>query len=133
MEENGGKVLIVEDDVSLADLYEMVVEAHGYKVVGKAENGKEAVKLYKTLSEKPDVVLMDHRMPIMTGLEASREILEYDPEAKIIIATADKGVKAEIKSLNIQSFKGKPFSNEKLIDNIEKALNKNNSKAVVEA
>lgn len=132
MQANKGRVLIVEDDISLADLYEMVMKAHGYKVVGKAVNGKEAVNLYKTLLEKPDVVLMDHRMPIKTGLEATREILEYDSQAKIIIATADKNVQAQMKELNVQSFKNKPFSNAKLIDNIQKAINGANSEAVIQ-
>ncbi|TFF97711.1 MAG: response regulator [Promethearchaeota archaeon] len=133
MEDKIGKVLIVEDDVSLLNLYEMIIKAHGYKVVGKAKNGEEAVDIYKKLPEKPDVVLMDHRMPIKSGLEASKEILEHDPEAKIIIATADQEIKTQMETLPIQSFKNKPFSNERLINNIQKALDKADSKPLIKS
>jgi two-component system chemotaxis response regulator CheY len=126
-----GNVLIVEDDVSLLNLYEMVLQAHDYNVVGKAKNGSEAVNMYKNLPQKPDVVIMDHRMPIKTGLEASKEILEFDPNAKIIVATADKEIRKEMERLSIQSFKDKPFSNQRLINNIKKAMNRADSRPII--
>jgi len=126
-----GNVLIVEDDVSLLNLYEMVLQAHDYNVVGKAKNGNEAVSIYKSLLQKPDVVIMDHRMPIKTGLEASKEILEFDPNAKIIVATADKEIKKEMEALTIQSFKNKPFSNQRLINNIKKAMDQADSRPII--
>ena len=96
---------------------------NGYKVIASAENGLDAVKMFKNFSEKPDVVLMDHRMPIKNGLEASREILEMNGYSKIIFASADKSVREEALSLGIQSFKDKPFTLKRLYDNIEKAIN----------
>lgn len=131
MKDKIGNVLIVEDDVSLLNLYEMVLQAHDYNVVGKAKNGSEAVNMYKNLPQKPDVVIMDHRMPIKTGLEASKEILEFDPNAKIIVATADKEIRKEMERLSIQSFKDKPFSNQRLINNIKKAMNRADSRPII--
>lgn len=55
-------------------------------VVGEAVDGNEAVTLYKSL--KPDVVLMDIIMPNLDGIEATREILQLDPEARILILTS---------------------------------------------
>ena len=66
---------------------------------------------------------MDHRMPIKNGLDASREILEMDGHSIIILASADKSVRNEALSMGILSFKDKPFTLQRLFDNIEKALN----------
>ena len=98
---------------------------NGYDVIAAAKNGEEAVSMYKSFPAKPDIILMDHRMPIKNGLDASREILEMDEDGHpiIIIASADKSVRKEALSMGILSFKDKPFTLQRLYDNIEKALN----------
>ena len=78
--------------------------------------------MYKRFSDKPDIILMDHRMPIKNGLDASREILEMDGHSIIILASADKSVRKEALSMGILSFKDKPFTLQRLFENIEKAL-----------
>ena len=65
---------------------------------------------------------MDHRMPIKNGLDASREILEMDNHSMIILASADKSVRKEALSIGVLSFKDKPFTLQRLFNNIEKAL-----------
>ncbi len=103
----------------------MVLEVYGFNVIGMAKNGAEAVEMYKAFNKKPDIIIMDHRMPIKNGIEASREILQINEDAKIIFASADDSVKEYAKSLGVISFKTKPFTNEKLISNIKKALHSN--------
>ena len=49
-----------------------------YNVIAAADNGLDAVTMFKIFSEKPDVILMDHRMPMKSGIEAAKEILEID-------------------------------------------------------
>ena len=100
----------------------MVLEAYGYSVIGKAKNGQEAVDMYRSFSNKPDVIIMDHRMPVKDGIEATKEILQINPKAKIIFASADNSVKEYAQMIGVISFINKPFSNELLIKNIEKAL-----------
>lgn len=95
---------------------------NGYKVIASAENGIDAVNMFKNFSEKPDVVLMDHRMPLKSGIEVAKEILELDNGAKIIFMSADSTVKEEALSNGAVSFKDKPFSLERLFNNIVKAL-----------
>ena len=115
-------ILLVEDEFSLVRLYELVLTTFGHKILAVANNGEEAVQEYKNLPYKPDIIIMDHRMPIKNGIDAAEEILEINKEAKIIFASADKEAREKAEMLGVVSFKTKPFSNEKLIRNIEKAL-----------
>ena len=118
-------ILVVEDDHSLRLLYEKALSLNGYNVIGSAKDGEEAVKLYIDFKNKPDVILMDHRMPIKNGIEASKEILANSSEIKpkIIFASADKTIKEIALSIGAVSFKDKPFTLERLFKNINKALN----------
>ncbi len=116
-------ILIVEDDASLQFLYKQVLLLNGFTIFGIASNGMEALELFQKHPEKPDVILMDHRMPIKTGLEATREILALDSSAKIIFTSADSSIKKEAFALGIICFKDKPFTIENLISNIKKAVN----------
>lgn len=79
------RVLIVEDDFLVAEMIQGILEEAGYLVVEKAMDGREAVEM--TLRLKPDVVLMDVHLPVMGGLEASREILRRMP-TPIVVLTA---------------------------------------------
>ncbi|MFX1375728.1 MAG: response regulator [Promethearchaeota archaeon] len=114
--------MIVDDELSILELYKILFNTIGFKVAGVARNGKEAVDMYKSFPNKPDVIIMDHRMPIMNGIEASKEILRFDKNAKIIFASADRTVQNEAASIGIISFKAKPFNIDKLINNIKKAV-----------
>ena len=114
------KIFIVEDEFDLMEFYVDALTTSGFEIVGYAANGAEAVEKFRKLEKRPDVIIMDHRMPVKSGIEATREILDIDPAAKIIFASADRSVEPEARSLGVASFKTKPFPLEKLIDNINK-------------
>ncbi|MFX1394306.1 MAG: response regulator [Promethearchaeota archaeon] len=116
-------IFIVEDELSLLDLYKMVLEAFGFDVMDLAKNGEEAVEKFKSFSKKPDLIIMDYRMPVKNGIEATKEILQINNDIKIVFASADLTVENYARSIGAISFKKKPFNNEKLISNIKKALN----------
>ena len=115
----------MEDDHSLRLLYEKALSLNGYNVIGAAKDGEEAIEMYKAFKVKPEVIIMDHRMPIKNGIEATKEILESSNPNKpiIIFASADKTVKELALLAGATSFKDKPFSLERLFNNIDKAIN----------
>lgn len=115
------KVFIVEDEPELIDYYVEALELGGHQVLDFARNGAEAVEKFARLTTRPDVIIMDHRMPIKDGLQATREILRIDPAAKVIFASADASIETEARSLGAVSFKKKPFTLDRLIGNIDKA------------
>jgi DNA-binding NarL/FixJ family response regulator len=80
------RVLIAEDHALVRRSLEMVLQSEpGLELVGQASDGQEAVQLAGEVA--PDVVLMDIRMPKMTGIEAARKMKEIAPSAKIVILT----------------------------------------------
>ncbi|GAA2062571.1 response regulator [Leifsonia soli] len=80
------RILLVDDQQLVRMGFRMVLEAEpDLVVVGEASDGAEAVRL--TAQVRPDVVLMDVRMPVLDGIEATRRIVETDPGARIIILT----------------------------------------------
>jgi len=79
------KILCVDDDLSLLHLYRDELIEEGYEVI-LAKDGKEA--LAKFSKEKPHVVVMDIRMPVMDGIEALTAILGKNRQAPVILNTA---------------------------------------------
>jgi DNA-binding NarL/FixJ family response regulator len=79
-------VLLADDSSLVRQRLHLLLETDGYcEVVGQALNGREAVKLAQTL--QPDVILMDLAMPVLNGLEATRQILAADPAAKVLFVS----------------------------------------------
>lgn len=78
-------VIIVDDDYLVVSSLKTIVTASGIDVLAIGHNGIEAIKLYKEYS--PDLILMDIRMEEMNGIEASKEILKIDSNAKILLIT----------------------------------------------
>ena len=79
------KVLCIDDDLSLLRLYQEELSDEGYKVV-LAKDGKEGLAKFE--KEKPQVVIMDIRMPVMDGIEALTAILGKDRLIPVILNTA---------------------------------------------
>ena len=79
------RVVVVDDQSLVRSGLELVLEARGCEVVGTAENGREAVDVVRRT--QPDVVLMDIRMPVMDGIQATRELTASECPSKVLVLT----------------------------------------------
>ena len=80
------KVLVVDDhDLVRTGISRMLADIDGLQVVGQADSGENALKLAREL--KPDVVLMDVKMPGIGGLEATRKLLRSQPDVRVLAVT----------------------------------------------
>ncbi|HCL4479927.1 TPA: response regulator [Clostridium botulinum] len=104
------KALIVDDAKFMRMIVRNAIKKMNIEVVGEAENGIQAIEAYKKL--KPDFVTMDITMNEMNGIEAVREIIAFDPNAKIIMCSAmgqqsllSDAIKAGAKDFIVKPFK----------------------------
>jgi two-component system chemotaxis response regulator CheY len=82
------EVLIVEDATFMRNLYRELLADTPVTIVEEATNGVEGVDFYK--EHTPDVVVMNIRMPILDGIEATEQIIEYDPDATVVMCTGNR-------------------------------------------
>ncbi|MFW9773158.1 MAG: response regulator [Candidatus Thorarchaeota archaeon] len=113
------RIFIVDDDQSLQRLYSLILKEAGCEITAIAIDGKDALDKYKSMKEKPDIVLMDHRMPIKSGLDAMDEILKINRNEKIVFASADITVKEKAMNHGAIAFLDKPFKMHKLLNTIK--------------
>jgi signal transduction histidine kinase/ActR/RegA family two-component response regulator len=119
----GEKVLIVDDEPEVLKGLENMIKSIGYDV-NSARGCNKILETYKTY--KPDVVLLDWKMPIMDGATCAKKILENDPAARIVIISgyqesAVDGIDVGLKN-DIKDFVLKPFDINKISEVISKAL-----------
>lgn len=113
-------IMIVDDDTFLHKVLERILTIGGHSVVEHAYNGAEAIEKYIALNQRPDIVLMDHRMPVMNGATATREILHLDSSAVVVFISADNTVEEEAMGAGALGFLTKPIRSKDLFDAIDK-------------
>lgn len=80
------RVLVVDDSLIMRKNVSELLKHARHSVVGEAKNGLEAYNMYNKL--RPDLVTMDITMPVMSGIEAVKKIIDLDPDAKIIMISS---------------------------------------------
>lgn len=114
-------IFIVDDEPVLHRLYRDIFEFNGYRVLAEAYDGEEAVRMFAEMVTKPDIILMDYRMPKMNGLEAMEAIIKIDPKVKVIFISADDSVENKVRECGAFGFVAKPFRINPLLETIKGA------------
>ncbi|MHA1973593.1 MAG: response regulator [Candidatus Hodarchaeales archaeon] len=114
------RILLVDDERDLILIYTKLLRMEGHDVVDSAANGKEAIQKFSELPIKPDIIIMDYRMPVLDGLVAMKEILKKKPDAKVLFVSAEKRVEKEALEAGAIGFFTKPTSIRTLLTEIER-------------
>ena len=119
----GKKVLVVDDEIHIVHVVAIKLRNNGYEVIS-ADNGAEAFEL--ACEEKPDIIVTDYQMPVMSGLELLEKLRQRDDtkDIPVIMLTARSFAisKEQQEELRISSCLSKPFSPKELLGNIEDVL-----------
>ncbi len=116
------RVLVVDDAAFMRKVVTDALVNGGHEVVGEASNGLEACDRFQEL--RPDVTTLDITMPEKDGLSALKDILAFDPQARVIMCSAlgqEAKVLEAIKT-GAKDFVVKPFQADRVLDAVSKAL-----------
>ncbi len=116
------RVMIVDDAKFMRLVLRRILTQAGYKVVGEAKDGIEAIEMYA--EKRPDCVTLDIVMPRLNGIETVKRIMEFDPQARIIMVTAlgqESFVLEAIKN-GAREFIIKPFKNQEIVKAVMKTV-----------
>jgi len=109
-------VLIVDDAVFMRNMLADILRSDGFEIVGEASTGIEAVDKYRELG--PDLVTMDVIMPDMGGIDAVKQILEQDANAKVMMCSAmgQQALVIEAIQAGAKDFVVKPFHPSRVLE-----------------
>jgi len=115
------RILVAEDETLIRmDLVEMLNVA-GYQVVGEAKNGEEAIALAREL--KPDLAILDVKMPVLDGISAAEEIISISP-VLMLTAFSQKELVDRARDAGVMAYVVKPFSINDLVPAMEIAMSR---------
>ncbi len=115
------RIVVAEDEALIRmDLVEMLTEA-GYEVVGQASNGQEAIALVQEL--KPDLAILDVKMPVLDGISAAEEIIHIAP-VLMLTAFSQKELVERARDAGVMAYVVKPFSITDLVPALEIAISR---------
>ncbi|GJQ58723.1 MAG: response regulator [Candidatus Scalindua sp. AMX11] len=116
------KVLVVDDASVVRLMMKKVLKEGGFEIVGEATNGREAITQFKELH--PDIVTMDMVMPDADGIQATREIVAFDKNAKVVMVSGIEQKEMLMKAIQAgaSSYIVKPFDADRVILTLNEVL-----------
>ncbi len=118
----GNRILLVDDSTLMRKKLADILTGGGFAIAGEATNGREGVARYRELA--PDLVTMDIMMPLLSGIDATREIVAGAPAARIVLCCAlgQEGQALEAIEAGALDFIAKPFEAEDVLFIVRRAL-----------
>jgi two-component system chemotaxis response regulator CheY len=113
---------VCDDAIFMRTMIGDILTSAGYEVIGEAETGLQAIERYRDL--RPDLVTMDIVMPDMGGIDAVREIVKGDPNAKILMCSAmgQQALVVEAIQAGAKDFVVKPFQPSRVLEAVQRVL-----------
>ena len=121
MSQKKKQVLIADDSMVMRKMINDILWNDGFEIVGEAKDGGEALEMYKDL--KPGLVTMDIVMPRAHGIDALKNIMEFDPDARVIVVSGlhQKSLLMEALGAGARDYVIKPFDKEELLEAARKS------------
>lgn len=118
-----GTILVVDDEESIRYLAQATLKKTGLEVI-TANDGKEAVKIYKNKSKEINLVLMDLTMPKLSGEEAFKKLQEIQPDVKVVLSSgySEQEATKKFNNIGLQGFLQKPYKPVELIEKVRSIL-----------
>lgn len=115
-------VMIVDDSMFMRHMLRGILTANGHQVVAEAQNGAQSIEMYGT--HRPDIVTMDITMPVMSGLDALRELMHHFPDATVIMVSAmgQQSLVMESIRLGAKGFIVKPIQKGTVLQEVERCI-----------
>ena len=116
------RVLVVDDSATMRKIISQQLKSEAYDICGEAGDGEEAFALFKEL--EPDVVTLDINMPVVDGMTALKNILDYNKEAKVVMLTSEgqKQTVVDAISMGAKGYIVKPPNKAKVCAKVKSVL-----------
>jgi len=114
-------VFIVEDDNGMVEVYKEILKLSGFEIAGIALDGEAALEQLLSIDPEPDIVIMDHRLPMRSGLDVTRALLAQRPHMKVLFVSADSSIAEAALTVGAVGFLRKPFDMHTLVDRLKAA------------
>jgi two-component system, cell cycle sensor histidine kinase and response regulator CckA len=116
-------LLLIEDEDALIEIVRLLLESKGYKVY-TAQDGNDAIKVYKQHKKEIDIVLTDMGLPGMTGTDVHKKLRDIDPNVSVIFASGffEPHVKSELYKAGAKGFIQKPYSPDEVLRKLREVL-----------
>ena len=112
-------VLVFDDDLLSLRLMRSVLEIGNYNVL-EAQNVEKGMEIVR--KSHPDIILMDHRMPVKNGVVATQELKYTEPNLRILFVSADESIEEEALQAGALGFLGKPIRSKTLLSAIDRII-----------
>jgi two-component system chemotaxis response regulator CheY len=116
------RILLVDNQPIIRMMVKDILTDDGHEVIGEAKDGLQGFDLYCDL--KPDLVIVDIKMPRLNGVEMIKLVNQYDASAKIIICSdmPEEEMIQETLKCGIRDYIRKPFTQDKLVNSVNKII-----------
>jgi DNA-binding NtrC family response regulator len=123
MNEGRSSVAIVDDEVDVVRTYELLFKRRNIPLSFMALDGPDAIEKFKKANPRPQVVIIDYRLPSMSGLDVMGEVLAIEPSTKVIFVSGDDSIQKESIDAGAAVFLKKPARIKIIMDTVTRLMN----------